>query len=200
MRTVIACLLACLSTLAYCETQPVRLANGDWAPYLSPDLPGNGPVSQLVREAFAEAGYSVSYEFLPWKRSYENARDGSHDGTLIWSYTADRAQHFLFSDPVITLRTLLYHRADEPFHWQSVEDLTGKRIGGVIGYSYALEQQEQQGLLVIDRIADAQANYHKLLAGRLDLVAEDERVAQGTLAELGLTRYPVLLSPRGVEQ
>ena len=137
---------------------------------------------------FAEEGIQVEYVFMPWRRGYEEARDGRLDGTIVWSRTEERARDFLFSEPVGSLRTMLFHHRDVPFDWETIEDLSDLRIGGVIGYSYAVEQAEQDGRIRIDRIAEPANNYLKLMAGRLDLVAEDEAVGLALLEELGLTK------------
>ena len=177
--------LILLSTLSRAET--VRLASGEWAPYLSPALPNHGPVSQLVSEAFALQGLTVEYAFLPWRRGYEEARDGQFDATLVWSSTPERERDFLYSAPVIELQTMLFHRKDTPFDWHHVEDLEGLRIGGVIGYSYAVEQAERDGRIRIDRIAEPANNYRKLAADRLDLVAEDQAVGSRLIEQLSLS-------------
>lgn len=184
MRLLVLILLLCCSAS---PAETIRLANGEWSPYLSPALPEHGPVSALVSAAFATQGIRVEYVFMPWRRGYEEARDGRLDGTIVWSRTEERQRDFLFSDPVGSLRTMLFHRRDTPFDWHDIDDLTDLRIGGVIGYSYAVEQAERDGRIRIDRIADPANNYRKLMAGRLDLVAEDEAVGMTLLKELGLT-------------
>lgn len=178
-------LLTFLSSAIGAET--IRLANGEWAPYLSPKLPGYGPVSALVSAAFAEEGITVEYVFMPWRRGYEEARDGRLDGTIVWSHTVERARDFLYSDSVGSLRTMLFYRKGSDFDWRGINDLAGLRIGGVIGYSYAVEQAEQDGRIEIERIADPANNYRKLMAGRLDLVAEDQAVGQALIDSLGLS-------------
>lgn len=184
MKRIAGWILFALSLPA--QAQTVRLANGDWSPYQAPTLPGGGPVSVLVREAFASQGVSVEYVFLPWRRGYEQARDGLLDGTLVWSHTPERETGFFFSEPLLLLRTLLFHRRDLPFHWRDKSDLAGLHIGGVIGYSYNLAAEERAGLVTVERIADPQGNYRKLLAGRLDLVAEDEAVGWQMVHALGI--------------
>ena len=169
------------------QAETVRLANGEWSPYQSAQLPDGGPVSVLAREAFASQGIQVEYGFLPWRRGFEQARDGLLDGTLVWSRAEGREQYFHFSDPLLLLRTLLFYRRGEVFQWRTKADLAGLRIGGVIGYSYDLAAEERAGLVTVERIADPQGNYRKLLAGRLDLVAEDEAVGWQMVRELGIT-------------
>ena len=181
-----ALLLTLLILTASASAETIRLANGEWSPYLSPKLPDYGPISALVTAAFAEEGIQVEYAFMPWRRGYEEARDGRLDGTIVWSRTEERQRDFLYSEPVGSLRTKLFFRRDQGFDWRSIDDLAELRIGGVIGYSYAVEQAEQDGRILIERISDPANNYRKLMAGRLDLVAEDQAVGTALVDSLGL--------------
>src|SRR5690606_41468897 len=114
----------CLGLAAHAQT--VTLANGDWAPYLGKDLPGGGPVAQLVSEAFASQGWTVKYEYYPWKRGYEMAKDGALDGSIVWSRNDERSADFAFSDAVLDLDTVVFYNKAKPLAWEAPEDLKGK--------------------------------------------------------------------------
>ena len=77
IQFVFLMLLVCAAAHAFevlAETQPatapprVRLANGEWPPYTSLNLPNLGCDSQVVTEAFALEGIGVEYDFFPWAR------------------------------------------------------------------------------------------------------------------------------------
>lgn len=176
-----------LFTLAFqAHSETIRLANGDWAPYMAENLKQHGVISQVVTEAFALEGITVEYEFLPWKRGFEEAKVGKLDGSIIWSRTAEREVDFHYSDVVIDLETVLFVQKDSAFDWNNVEDLAHVSIGGVIGYSYGLEELEAAGKVTISRIATPENNYKKLASGRLDTVAEDRDVGWELANNLGL--------------
>lgn len=166
--------------------ESVRLANGEWAPYMSQALKHAGVISHIVEEAFARQGIQVEYSFSPWKRAYEDAKHGRADGTLIWGRTAEREAEFLLSDPVIELKTVLFYAKDKGFDWSDTASLSEKTLGGVIGYSYGVDAEERAGLLKIERIAVPEGNYAKLLQGRIDAVLEDLDVGLDSIAKLGL--------------
>jgi len=184
----------------FSAAEKITLANGDWAPYLSKTLKHHGYMSHIVKEAFAEEGIEVEYVFLPWKRGFEDAKEGKYQGSLIWGYNDDRAQHFLFSDTVAELGTSLFHQKSQSIDWNKPDDLKEFRIGGVIGYAYGVEDLEKQGIIKIDRIGKDEGNYKKLAAGRLDIVLEDTEVGHETISRLGmtdqLTAHPKTLKPR----
>ncbi|KLN63479.1 substrate-binding periplasmic protein [Vibrio sp. VPAP30] len=174
-----------LPNFSYANT--VKLANGEWAPYQSKSLKEGGFMTQIVREAFEAEGYSVEFDYMPWKRGFEEAKSGNYDGSLIWSKNPDREQHFLYSDPVITLSTALFQQKSKPVTWSSREDLSALKVGGVTGYAYGIEDLEKAGTVKVQRIASAENNYKKLKAGRLDVVLEDMDVGMETITKLGLT-------------
>lgn len=198
-RSLLIVIFFALSPLTH-SAEKITLANGEWAPYLSKDLKQYGYISHIVTEAFAEEGISVEYVFLPWKRGFEEAKDGKYQGSLIWGYNEERAQDFLYSDTVADLGTSLFHQKGKTIEWAEAADLKGYRIGGVVGYAYGVEDLEKSGVLKIDRIGKDIGNYKKLAAGRLDIVLEDTEVGHETINKLGmtdqLTAHPKTLKSR----
>ena len=126
-------LLFILTFVSVCEAKPVvRLANGEWPPYQSKLLHLYGFVSQIIVEAFAEEGYEVEFEFLPWVRGLERAKSGQLDGSFIWAYSPQKEQHFIY------FTTSLFHRLGTNIQWNNYEELSKYSLGGVVGYIYGL--------------------------------------------------------------
>ncbi len=73
----------------------------------------------------------------------------------------------------------LFHRKDQPFDWQQVSDLQGKRVGGAIDYDYgqAFQQAEKSGQLQVKRLSNEEQGLRMVLAGRLDVFPMDKVVA-----------------------
>jgi len=193
-------LLACLVMPLFASAEKIVLANGEWAPYLSENLKHHGYISRIVKEAFAEEGYEVEYVFLPWKRGFEDAKDGTYHGSIVWGYNDERANDFEFSDTVVELGTSLFYNKNKPIDWEKLTDLTKYKIGGVIGYAYGIEEMEAAGEIEIIRIGKDEGNYKKLDAGRLDIVLEDTEVGLETISRMGLKEqlipHPKTMSPR----
>jgi polar amino acid transport system substrate-binding protein len=169
------------------QAEPVKLANGEWPPYQSQQLKHGGYISQFTKEAFAAAGYEVEYAYLPWKRGYEEAKAGIFDGSIIWSKNAERAKDFWFSDPIFELSTSLFQRIDMEYDIQSVDDLVGLELGGMIGYIYGTEELENAGLIEIQRNTSTQANFKKLMLGRLDIALESTDVGHELVQQMGIS-------------
>lgn len=158
----------------------LRITNGEWPPYLGRDEPGYGIASRIVTRAFERAGYQVEYEFHPWARSLYLARRGQRDGTAVWMPSRERREDFFISRPVIVTEYVFFHRADMPFEWETTADLADYRIGLTRGYDYGdvMEQVTTLGIATTETVSSDELNFHKLLAGRIDLFPMDRVVGQ----------------------
>jgi len=157
----------------------IRIAIGEWPPYLSASLDGNGIAGKLITEAFAAAGVTVTYVFYPWNRSLELTRRGSIEATATWFESADRRADFHLSDPLIDSRFLLYYRDDKPIAWKTIDDLNGLKIGATTGYFYgeAFASAEKSGAITVIRASSDDTSLKNLLRGRLDAFPLDQNVA-----------------------
>lgn len=160
----------------------LRLATGELPPYATASRPDQGIALEIVRRAFAYAGYGVQYTFKPWTRSLEEARAGLWDGTAYWGRNPERDTGFLISDNVLTEQWVWVYRdipATRPFDWKTLADLRGLRVGAVHSYTYTPEfwRLQKAGTLNVALAGDDLANLRLLLAGRLDVVAIERNVA-----------------------
>jgi len=163
----------------------VRLASGEWPPYLSEKLPHFGVASRIVTDAFAAKGITVEYGYFPWARSLKLAQDGNWDGSLIWQKTPEREQDFYFSETVITGQNVFFHLKSRPFEWKEMKDLAGLHIGATLDYTYgeAFTKAEADGTLTVERVPSDEQNLRKLLAGRIDIFPLDLDVGLAMLRE-----------------
>jgi polar amino acid transport system substrate-binding protein len=187
MRKNILAFMTLLIAPFSAHSETIKITNGDWAPYMAESLKHYGVVSHIVSETFALEGITVEYVFLPWKRAYEDAKEGKADGSIIWGFSEERAAELKFSEPVINLETVLFIQKNSTVDWTTEEDLGKYSIGGVIGYSYGIEALETSGKVKISRIASPENNYKKLASGRLEIVLEDRDVGWQLANNLGLT-------------
>ena len=169
--------------------ETLKLTNGEWPPYQSQHLPDYGPASRIVTRAFETQGIRVSYGFFPWSRAYYMAERGIYHGSLIWSYTPERAKAFYYSDPFIFTDTVFFYHRDTPFDWSDWSDLRGIQIGATLGYTYGegFEKAERQGLLTVDRVVSDEINLRRLLAKRITIFPLS--------LDVGLTMLNTLFTP-----
>ncbi len=160
------------------DNHKLSITVGDWPPYFDKDSHGEGIVARLVRDIFAEEGYTVTFHFLPWKRAYYEASLGRHDATAVWMHEADREQDFIYSAAVLKERFVLFHRAGDPIQWQDLSDLSDLRLGGSIGYSYGarFDRAVDNKILDVEWVATPELNFRRLLHGRIDAFPEEINV------------------------
>ncbi len=157
----------------------IRLANGYWPPYNGADLPHGGCDSWAIAEAFALQGIKVDYGYFPWARSLSLSQNRDWDGTLAWDDTPEfRKIFFTSAEPTTIQEWVFYYRKDQPFVWQSLEDLNGKRVGLTTGYVYSDAFQEliSKGTVTFIESSSDEANLEMLLAGRIDIFPMERNV------------------------
>ena len=170
-------LLICFLLPVQAETT-ITLANGEWAPFQSKHLKHSGFASYIVERAFENEGIKVIYKYRPWKRAYEESKDGILDGTLIWRKTPYREKYFYFSDLLISSETVMFHLKSMPFTWHDNNQLVNYRLGGTIGYQYSFDNVPN---IKIERERTDKQNFAKLLLHRIQLFALDKLVGYDIL-------------------
>ncbi|WP_018693609.1 substrate-binding periplasmic protein [Algicola sagamiensis] len=171
LKVVSFILLLFFVTGAYAQKKVIVLSNGEWPPFLGEELVDHGPTSYIVSEAFRRFGYQVNYKFYPWSRAYHTAKRGTVLGSVIWTYSTNRAKDFFFSDSVLHTKDVLFHLKSHPIEWEKLEDLKPYLIGATNKYFYgqAFSDAETVGTLMVDRIPNEEKNFLKLLHKRIDV-------------------------------
>ncbi|WP_108652043.1 substrate-binding periplasmic protein [Dongshaea marina] len=159
----------------------VRLASGEYPPYLSDSLPHDGLISHIVTSAFATQGVKVKYGYFPWKRTALLVKMGHWDGSPGWLWSEDRAEDYWFSEPVIIGKGVFFFLKDSPaknFEWQSYADLKGLKVGTTLGYHYgeAFHQAQRDGMIQVSARQTNLDNFLRLLDGKIDLFPLDKCV------------------------
>lgn len=162
--------------------QKLRLATTNFPPFFSEDLPGEGPFSQLTRQAFAEAGYSVSIEFIPWARAVEWGKEGKIDGLMGAWLTPERTAFFAETASVMSNNLVFYRKRNSRTQFSSYKDIAKQQlwIGTVHGYAQPRGLIEA-GVNFVYTTRDKQP-FMLLSKGRIDLVVVDKAYGDVTLA------------------
>jgi polar amino acid transport system substrate-binding protein len=168
------------------------LATGtDYPPYADQKLPDGGLAPQILKQAFAAVGRSVSVTVLPWQRAYALTREGKFDGTFPWVPSPERDQVMLISQPIVMIESRLWSPIDRPLRSLDQEDLKNKRFCVPIGYAPPLAIQ---GL--IDRQIVSVANPPTiascvLMVGQnhADFLAGDPLVIRTALRDTGVRLF-----------
>lgn len=186
--------------------QTVTIATGEYAPWTGAELPNQGLVNQIIQEAFANQHVTVKFVYLPWKRAFEETRQGRFDATSYWYDNIDRRTYMLFSDPLVMNRTVFFQRSeDPPIQWQTFADLSNYKLSATVGFTYTNEFYEAVDSKLIDPLmvpSDTQ-NIKLLIAKRTDLFATEEMSGFYMAAQLHIDPRklrvvePALSTPHG---
>ncbi|WP_038289726.1 substrate-binding periplasmic protein [Zooshikella ganghwensis] len=150
----------------------IKLTIGEWPPFMAEGYKHKGVMSHIVEEAFKAEGIEVQYRFYPWKRAYNEAEEGKEwQGTVGWSMSDERKSSFIYTEPVMKLKDVFFHRKDMQFDWKTFDDLKKYRIGASVGYFYGdeFEGAEKEKKIKVYRISKDASNMKKLVDGKIDL-------------------------------
>jgi polar amino acid transport system substrate-binding protein len=160
--------------------EPITITWHEYPPLMSEDLAGRGLLSQIVTEAFALGGVKVKLVPVSTNRAIEAARAGLYTGSMGWARNPDRERDLLFTEPVMLLRMVFCQLRARQFSWQSLEDLSARRLGITAGnyYSEGFTRLQAAGRLTVDVAGSDVANLRKLLLGRIDMLPIGADTAQ----------------------
>ncbi|MNO90793.1 putative amino-acid-binding protein YxeM precursor [compost metagenome] len=184
-RLLCILLLTCLSPLALGER--LRLVTDDWAPYVYRE---NGQPTgidyEVTREVFKRLGIEVEWQFLPWKRCLAMVEQGLADGVMDIFEIESRKTFMVYpAEPMSDVEFVLYQASYRPHAVTQLSDLSGLSVGTSPGYAYGNAFNESP-LFRREAAASHEANFGKLMLGRIDLLVTDRRVGRYLRQRLGL--------------
>jgi polar amino acid transport system substrate-binding protein len=121
--------------------EPVKIALTDFAPLLiaEPTTPGeDGFVTEVIRAALTRAGLTPEFTYVPLARAVTEAREGTYQATISAVNSGERAEWFLFSDPITSVSVAAFTDAGFAGEINSYADLakaTG-RVVAIRGYAF----------------------------------------------------------------
>ena len=149
----------------------VILATGEWPPYVSADLEGQGATVEVVRAAFKAVGVDVEIRFYPWTRTmYEAKHDKALAGYFPEYPREEVESEFLLSDSIGKSPLGFAKIKGRRIQWLTHSDLTKYSIATVRGYANGerLDAMVKAGDIVADESVSDTFVLRKVLAGRVD--------------------------------
>jgi len=161
--------------------EPLKLVANYWEPYTGENLPDQGLATEIVTTALHRAGYSTTVSMVPWLRAMATINSGDADGVVaVWA-TKARQLNLVFSNAYLYNKMVLLHMRGKLTDRKTLADLTGLKVGVGRGYDYNDEFLSAANFYR-DPANSVLSNLRKLSAGHVDLVLEDDRIAQYNLA------------------
>jgi len=179
----------------------LRLVTEPWSPYAMVE---NGHASGLDYDTtaivFQRLGIDVEWQFLPWKRCLMMLQQGEADGALDIFKVSERDDLLLYpSEPLSEVNWVFFQANARPHPFARLDDLKGLTVGVSPGYLYTPDF-DSSTLFTREPAPSHEANFGKLIRGRIDLLVTDRRQGQKMLDDLGLrsqvSQLPTVLSTR----
>ncbi|MDW5416349.1 ABC transporter substrate-binding protein [Iodobacter sp. CM08] len=181
MHYFIACLLFMISGISAQSAElRVRIASGEFQPYLSASLPNDGFISKIIAAAFKQENVVVAIAYYPWKRSYDMVKKGEADLTPFWVKAPEREQLFILSDPIDVVQYGFFHLKNKKITLLDFNNLNQYKVGVSLGYSYgsAFDTARKNQQFICDEAPSDEINIRKLIAKRIDLFTADKTLGQ----------------------
>lgn len=175
-RFVCACLSALLFA-AQAHAAPLRLAADNWPPFSDQNLPHNGLAIDLVSSALKRAGFASEYVQAPWARVLKGIQHDRYDIIATAWFASERTIYGQYSEPYLVNQVRFIGKKGSNIQFQQLSDLHAYEIAVVRGYSYSPAFDSDANLHKYP--VNSFANAARMLAlGRVQLIVEDQRVAQ----------------------
>jgi ABC-type amino acid transport substrate-binding protein len=159
--------------------QTVPLIIGDTLDEQGKPRPLSAAKRKLLSALERELGVVFETRMYPWARAERYAADGA--GLILGlPKTAERLRVLRYSDVAARNNLWLVTRSDAVFTFNTLEDLRGKTIGAVRGYSYGEEFDRARGKLfrTDEDIASRGTRLTRLMLRRVDAILLYQPAAQ----------------------
>lgn len=198
-------MLVVLTPVLYAQAKPVVIVTGEWAPYTSEMMDGQGFFTEVVSAVFKEMGVQTKIEFVPWARAEEMVKAGTAFAAMPYVVNDERKASFDFSDQVANSTGKFFVLQDgnvpKTFDWKVYTDLKAFFLGGVTGYWY--EKEFKASGLKVEYTDTEESNVKKLYAKRVDLITMDELVGWQLIKKLyptELAKFRTVLNPTNLSE
>ncbi len=196
------------------RTGTLRVCYDQWAPmtiFPSEGSPGRGVVIDMVDKIYTSAGYEPEYYEVPLARGLDMVADGLCDMLPEYLFSKSSEKYFEYAaEETFSYTTAFVVRQNDPWRYEGIESIKGKRIATGPGWDYSSMSVDYQEYIndpknssfveviagyddVVDRI------FHMINDKRVDLYADNELVLQHVLNRLNLNGDLKIVRP-GLEK
>ena len=125
----------------------------------------------LLKTAFDRLGTPLKLQSFPWRRALLEIDRGIAGVGGIYKNEV-RLLKYDYSDPIFVERIAVYYNKNNPIKFSTIEDLYGKRVGVMLGWSYGddFDLARTYDQIIVEPVVDVEQNFEKLSRGRVDAV------------------------------
>lgn len=203
MRRIFWALTVVLALTGVARAESWMVVSEDnFPPYNYNDRDGRiGLDVEIVDAVLRHIGVTPEHKGLPWKRVVNDLDTDQTDIAFQFVGRPDRFESYAMVGPFRTGMTVFMVRADSAITFDRLEDLRGRRVGVVQGFTYTPEF-DAAGFIDKEAAIDNVLNIRKLVGGRIDAVIGDHYTLQhiarveGVAGKLRMLPKPLSVVPR----
>jgi polar amino acid transport system substrate-binding protein len=170
----------CLCALLFSplgNAEALRVVGDSWPPFTDKSMPYNGLAIDLLSTALSRAGFSSSYEQVPWARAIQGLQHDRYDIIGAAWFAPDREAYGQFSAPYLTNTLRFIRKKGSHIDYQQLSELRPYLISVVRGYSYA-PAFDTDSTLRKHPVTSFASAARMVVQQHAQLTVEDELVAQ----------------------
>lgn len=188
-----------MSAVSHATT--LKVCYDQWPPmtiFPTKEAPERGVVIDMVEQIYSSKGYALEYFEVPLARGLDMVTEGLCDMLPEYLYSKNPDNGFVYaSEATFSYGTAFVVRKDDPWRYQGVQSLKGKRIATgpgwdyssmSVGYQHYIDDPANSDFVeviagyddVVDRI------FQMIKEDRVDLYADNDLVLQYVLNQLDL--------------
>lgn len=127
-----------------------NMPEGGYPPFMinKKNTQPSGIIYDVLQLILSKQGYVIKTISVPKKRELEFFKTGKLDAHAMIRELVDEPSQYVFSDPVLKIRNVLFTTVGNPITFNKIDDLIGKRAITHLGYKYpTLERYFEEGLI-----------------------------------------------------
>jgi len=149
-----------------------------------------GTYVDIIREVCKRLDIDPEFRLYPWKRAVKNVKEGRADAIFPPFQTEKRTEFLYFpSEPMTATRTVIFARKESGVKISGLDDLRGKIVSVVAGYSYSPEFDRLGELKKKECYIGVEQQVRTLHKGRMDVAVAAERPFRFFAKKLGLGEF-----------
>jgi polar amino acid transport system substrate-binding protein len=166
-----------------------------WPPFVDAPAPGRqeGYVLELARAVFGDSSRRVEFRVVPWQRAIDRALSGDNDG-VIGASTTDGAGLTMPQQEMSRNFPVFLVRKGDPWRFNGVATLAGRRLGAIVGYDYRAEvngyiathAEDPARVQLLSEDTALEQNLRKLIDGRIDTTIDNEASLRWAARQVGV--------------
>lgn len=169
------------------QGEVVRFTSIDYCPFTCNPLTEDGKegiMTDVVRAAFEEAGFTLEIEIMPYVRAVRAVEEGKFDGIMVvgkyW------APELIYPElPTLTQRMMFMVKPEHPWRYRGYDSLSEVSVAVIKGFDYADDDingyiknnRESENIVMLHGNNTTQRGLRLLTIDRVDTYIEGEHTA-----------------------